>query len=143
MIFEDAPWRAYKKVNEIFADAIVKEVTKDTLIWIHDYHLMLLPGLIRERLKKMGWSCAIGFSLHTPFPAADFWRALPVRNEMIEGMLASDLIGFHTEEYKQNFIGTCVNMCAPSLWIVGQWPQLTDIGVHMLECPIDSNTRTA
>lgn len=110
MIFEDAPWRAYKRVNEIFADAIVKEATKDTLIWIHDYHLMLLPGLLRERLKKLGRPCAVGFSLHTPFPAADFWRALPVRDEMIEGLLASDLIGFHTEEYKQNFIGTCVNM---------------------------------
>lgn len=109
MIFEDAPWRKYKKVNEIFADAIAKEITKDT-IWIHDYHLMLLPRLIRERLGKTDQPCAIGFSLPTPFPAADFGRALPVRNEMIEGMLASNLIGFHTEEYKQNFIGTCMNM---------------------------------
>ena len=65
---------------------------------------MLLPRLIRERLVKTDQPCAIDFSLHTPFPAADFWRALPVRNEMIEGMLASDLIGlyrFHTQELRK------------------------------------------
>lgn len=110
MTFDDAPWHAYQKVNELFADAVAKEARKGDLIWVHDYHLMLLPKLLRERLVKQGRNCAIGFSLHTPFPASDFWRALPVRNAMIEGLLSSDLIGFHTDEYKQNFIGTCVNL---------------------------------
>ncbi|BCR90618.1 trehalose-6-phosphate synthase [Aspergillus chevalieri] len=110
MTFDDAPWHAYQKVNELFADAVAKEARKGDLIWVHDYHLMLLPKLLRERLVKQGKNCAIGFSLHTPFPASDFWRALPVRNAMIEGLLSSDLIGFHTDEYKQNFIGTCVNL---------------------------------
>lgn len=110
MIYEEGPYRAYEKVNELFADAVAQEVTKGSLIWVHDYHLMLLPKLLRERLGQLGRQCVIGFSLHTPFPAADFWRALPVREQLIEGMLASDLIGFHTEEYKQNFVGTCVNM---------------------------------
>lgn len=110
MTFDDEPWQAYQKVNELFADAVAKEARKGDLIWVHDYHLMLLPKLLRERLVKQGKNCAIGFSLHTPFPASDFWRALPVRNAMIEGLLSSDLIGFHTDEYKQNFIGTCVNL---------------------------------
>lgn len=110
MTFDDGPWQAYKKVNELFADEIAKVATKGSLIWVHDYHLMLLPGLLRDRICKKGKQCAIGFSLHTPFPAGDFWRALPVRDHLIEGILASDLIGFHTDEYKQNFVGTCVNM---------------------------------
>lgn len=110
MIFDDGPWQAYQKVNELFADAVAKEARKGDLIWVHDYHLMLLPKLLRERLAKEDKHCALGFSLHTPFPASDFWRALPVRNNLIEGLLSSDLIGFHTDEYKQNFLGTCVNL---------------------------------
>lgn len=110
MIFEDGPWQAYRKVNELFADAVAKEATSGSLIWVHDYHLMLLPKMLRERLGRENKKCAIGFSLHTPFPAGDFWRALPVRRDLIEGMLASDLIGFHTDEYKQNFTGTCVGL---------------------------------
>lgn len=100
--FNEKPWESYKRVNEMFADAIADQVTAGCLIWVHDYHLMLLPELLRERLGSHT-SCAIGFSLHTPFPASDFLRALPVRIELLEGMLASDLIGFHTEEYRHNF----------------------------------------
>lgn len=90
-------------------------VENGTLIWVHDYHLMLLPELLRDRLKQWGKSCAIGFSLHTPFPASDFWRNLPVRKLLIEGLLSSDLIGFHTDEYKQNFIDTCASLLSVSL----------------------------
>ncbi|CAI7601565.1 unnamed protein product [Penicillium bialowiezense] len=108
--FDDTPWQAYKRVNELFADAIVETAENGTLIWVHDYHLMLLPELLRDRLKSRGKSCAIGFSLHTPFPAGDFWRNLPVRKHLIEGLLSSDLIGFHTDEYKQNFIDTCASL---------------------------------
>jgi trehalose 6-phosphate synthase len=109
VVFDDGPWQAYKRVNELFADAVAEAATKGSLIWVHDYHLMLLPKLLRQRLNKEK-PCAIGFSLHTPFPAGDFWRALPVRNELLEGMLAADLIGFHTDEYKANFIQTCAQV---------------------------------
>lgn len=110
VVFDDHPWQAYKRVNECFADAIADAATDGCLIWVHDYHLMLLPTYLRERLIQQGKECAIGFSLHTPFPAGDFWRTLPVRKILIEGMLASDLIGFHTDEYKQNFIDTCASL---------------------------------
>ena len=108
--YDDGPWQAYKRVNELFADAIADAASSGVLIWVHDYHLMLLPELLRNRLQKQGKACAIGFSLHTPFPAGDFWRNLPVRKHLIEGLLASDLIGFHTDEYKQNFIDTCASL---------------------------------
>ncbi|KAL4890591.1 glycosyl transferase [Aspergillus ambiguus] len=106
--FDEHAWNSYKRVNELFADAIAEQVTPGTLIWVHDYHLMLLPRLLRERLSDK--PCAIGFSLHTPFPVWDFWRALPVRNELVEGILGSNLIGFHTDEYEHNFVD-----CARSL----------------------------
>lgn len=108
--FDDGPWQAYRRVNELFADAIADAAEAGTLIWVHDYHLMLLPELLRNRLQQRGKTCAIGFSLHTPFPAGDFWKNLPVRKHLIEGLLASDLIGFHTDEYKQNFIDTCASL---------------------------------
>ncbi|RAH69044.1 trehalose-6-phosphate synthase [Aspergillus aculeatinus CBS 121060] len=100
--FEEGPWESYKRVNEIFADTIAEKALPGTLIWVHDYHLMLLPRLLRDRLKDK--NCAIGFSLHTPFPAGDWWRSLPVQKDLLDGMLASDVIGFHTEEYKQNMV---------------------------------------
>ncbi|KAJ5378089.1 uncharacterized protein N7496_005498 [Penicillium cataractarum] len=109
VIYEDGPWQAYRRVNELFADAVADAAEPGTLIWVHDYHLMLLPELLRNRLQERNKSCAIGFFLHTPFPAGDFWRALPVKRHLIEGLLSSDLIGFHTDEYKQNFIDTCAS----------------------------------
>ncbi|PWY75442.1 alpha,alpha-trehalose-phosphate synthase subunit [Aspergillus heteromorphus CBS 117.55] len=101
--FHTPAWTAYTRVNEIFADAIAAAAAPGTLIWVHDYHLMLLPGMLRERLR--GRNCAIGFSLHTPFPAGDFWRNLPVQEELLRGVLGCDVLGFHTEEYRRNFLG--------------------------------------
>ncbi|RMJ24057.1 Synthase subunit [Aspergillus sp. HF37] len=120
VVFDDHPWQAYRRVNECFADAVADAATDGCLIWIHDYHLMLLPNFLRERLQQQGKECAIGFSLHTPFPAGDFWRTLPVRNHLIEGILASDLIGFHTDEYKQNFIDTCGSTLGAGVEIPGK-----------------------
>ena len=108
--FDENAWAAYKEVNKLFAKTVLKDVQDGDLIWVHDYHLMLLPELLRDRLHEKGKHCAIGFSLHTPFPAGDFWRNLPVRKHLIEGLLSSDLIGFHTDEYKQNFIDTCASL---------------------------------
>ena len=105
--FRTEQWEAYKRVNEIFAERIADEAKDGDLIWVHDYHLLLLPQLLRERLSAQSKRCPIGFSLHTPFPADDFWRGLPVQKELLRGMLSSDVISFHTEEYKKNFIGSC------------------------------------
>jgi trehalose 6-phosphate synthase len=100
-------WYAYQRVNEIFADRVSDEAADGDLIWVHDYHLFLLPRLLRKRLQAQNKRCPVGFSLHTPFPADDFWRGLPVQEELLDGILGSDLIGFHTDEYKKNFLGAC------------------------------------
>ncbi|CDM32873.1 CAZyme family GT20 [Penicillium roqueforti] len=105
--FDNESWDAYQRVNTIFADRISEEAADGDLIWVHDYHLLLLPRLLRERLHAQNKRCAIGFSLHTPFPADDFWRGLPVQKALLDGVLGSDLVGFHTDEYKTNFAGAC------------------------------------
>jgi trehalose 6-phosphate synthase/phosphatase len=93
-------WDAYVEANEVFADAIAQDVTRDDTIWVHDYQLMLLPALLRRRLPH----ARIGFFLHIPFPSSDVFRVLPWRRELLEGLLGADLIGFHTAGYMQNFL---------------------------------------
>lgn len=110
--FRTELWEAYESVNRIFAERIAEEAGDGDLIWVHDYHLLLLPRLLRELLDAQSKRCPIGFSLHTPFPANDFWKGLPVQKELLDGMLASDVISFHTDEYKENFIGAA---CAADL----------------------------
>lgn len=104
--FDNETWDAYQRVNKIFADRI-SEAADGDLIWVHDYHLLLLPRLLRELLRVQNKRCAIGYFLHTPFPADDFWRGLPVQKQLLDGVLGSDLIGFHTDEYKANFASAC------------------------------------
>ncbi|MCP8304286.1 MAG: bifunctional alpha,alpha-trehalose-phosphate synthase (UDP-forming)/trehalose-phosphatase [archaeon] len=99
-IYSESLWDAYKKVNKAFYNAIVKVAEPDDIIWVNDYHLMLLPKLIREKLPE----ATIGFFLHIPFPSFEIFRLLPWRREIIEGLLGSDLIGFHTYDYVWHFL---------------------------------------
>lgn len=93
---------AYKRVNELFCKTVVKIANPDDIIWVHDYHLMLLPRLIRERLPE----ATIGFFLHIPFPSLEVFRLLPGRKEILNGLLGADLIGFHTYDYVLHFLAS-------------------------------------
>jgi trehalose 6-phosphate synthase/phosphatase len=95
-------WRAYEKVNGVFADSVLEIAEPEDMVWVHDYHLMLLPSLLRKKHPNM----AIGFFLHTPFPSSDVFRLLPWREEILRGLLEADLLGFHTYSYVQNFLMT-------------------------------------
>ena len=92
----------YVRVNQTFSEALQEVVRPGDLVWIHDYHLMLLPRLLRERVPNVG----IGFFLHIPFPDYEIFRLLPGRwrKEILEGLLGADLIGFHTYDYMQYFV---------------------------------------
>ena len=92
-------WNAYRVVNERFTAAIADAWQPGDLIWVHDYHLMLVPGLLRRRIPD----AVIGFFLHIPFPAADVFRVLPAREAVLRGLLGADVVGFHTAEYAQHF----------------------------------------
>ncbi|MET0283166.1 MAG: bifunctional alpha,alpha-trehalose-phosphate synthase (UDP-forming)/trehalose-phosphatase [Polyangiales bacterium] len=93
-------WRAYQAVNERFADVLAAEMRPGDTVWIHDYQLMLVPAYLRARVPD----ARIGFFLHVPWPSSDVFRILPSREELLEGLLGADLIGFHTESYRHNFL---------------------------------------
>jgi trehalose 6-phosphate synthase/phosphatase len=101
-VYEDIYWDAYMRVNEQFAKEILKFVKKGDKIWIHDYHLLLLPKLIHDKFPDV----SIGFFLHIPFPSYELFRVLPWRNELLEGILGADLIGFHAYEYERHFLSS-------------------------------------
>ncbi len=97
--FKEIYWDAYKKANEIFAEAIVKTAKVGDTVWIHDYQLMLVPQLIRSQRPDI----RIGFFLHIPFPSYEVFRILPWREDILMGILGADLIGFHTYDYARHF----------------------------------------
>ena len=101
-IYENANWKTYEKINRIFCDTVAKQAKADDVIWIQDYQLMLLPGLLRKRMPN----AKIGFFLHIPFPSFEMFRLLPWRTEILEGILGSDLIGFHTYDYVRHFLSS-------------------------------------
>ena len=99
--YHQEDWATYQRVNELFAAAIAAQIKPDDIIWIHDYHLLLLPKLLRQRQIHN----PIGFFLHIPFPPFEVLQYLPQqgRIELLQGLLGSDLIGFHTHDYARNF----------------------------------------
>lgn len=101
-VYREDLWQAYQRVNEAFSNAIMEVAQPDDIIWIHDYHLMLLPRLLREGLPR----ASIGFFLHIPFPSFEMFRLLPWRKEILEGLLGADLVGFHTYEYMGHFLAS-------------------------------------
>jgi trehalose 6-phosphate synthase/phosphatase len=97
--YEQSYWDSYKEVNHKFKDAVLALVEPDDVIWIHDYQLLLLPGLIRAELPEV----TIGFFQHIPFPSSELFRLIPWRAEILENMLGADLLGFHTFDDARHF----------------------------------------
>ena len=101
-VYQAPLWDQYKQINQLFADALESILRPDDVVWIHDYHLMLLPRLLKARQSQL----SVGFFLHIPFPSFEVFRLLPVewRRDILEGLLGADLIGFHTYEYTHHFL---------------------------------------
>lgn len=101
-VFDEGYWASYKRVNATFRDAVVRIALPGDVLWVHDYHLMLLPKLIREKIPDI----PIGFFLHIPFPSFEIFRLLARSwsKEILEGLLGADLIGFHAHEYTEYFL---------------------------------------
>ncbi|MEM1598645.1 MAG: bifunctional alpha,alpha-trehalose-phosphate synthase (UDP-forming)/trehalose-phosphatase [Pyrobaculum sp.] len=100
-VFERRFWEAYVRVNQKYAEAVASLVEPGDFVWVHDYHLMLLPAMLRE-----AHDVGIGFFLHIPFPPAEVYQLIPPpwRTSLLDGVLGADLVGFHTHEYVSNFI---------------------------------------
>jgi len=101
-VFDESFWRAYVKVNELFKEEVLSIAKPTDIIWVHDYHLMLLPKMIRKEIPD----ATIGFFLHIPFPSFELFRTLPWRRELLEGVLGADLIGFHNYDYMRHFMSS-------------------------------------
>jgi trehalose 6-phosphate synthase/phosphatase len=100
--YDEELWNNYKQVNEIFCEVLSKILLPGDVLWIHDYHFMLLPGMIRQRFPDV----PIGFFLHIPFPSFELFRILPSewRKEILKGLLGANLVGFHTYDYTLHFL---------------------------------------
>ncbi|MDH4203475.1 MAG: bifunctional alpha,alpha-trehalose-phosphate synthase (UDP-forming)/trehalose-phosphatase [Phycisphaerae bacterium] len=106
-VFERDYWEAYKKVNQMFCDELIEHIDESDTLWIHDYQLLLLPRMIREKIPN----ARIGFFLHIPFPSFELIRYLPWREEILAGMLGADLIGFHEYDYVRHFLSSVRRIC--------------------------------
>lgn len=119
-------WEAYKQVNQVYEDVVAKHATSSALIWVHDYHLMLLPKLLRKDLPHAN----IGFFLHIPFPSYEIFRLLPNRSEILTGLLGADLVGFHTYDYARHFLSSVLRILGSETThgtvVVGERTILTD-----------------
>lgn len=101
-VFDQDYWKCYQKVNEKFCEQVVELADPDDTIWVHDYHLLLLPELLRQKLPGI----SIGLFLHIPFPSFEVFRLLPWREALLDGMLGADLIGFHTYDDMRHFLSS-------------------------------------
>jgi trehalose 6-phosphate synthase len=102
-VFRTEDWRHYVTVNQRFADAVVEESdSDDPVVLVQDYHFALLPELIRQRLPR----ATVIFFWHIPWPNAEFYGICPWREELLQGMLGSTIIGFHTRFHCKNFLET-------------------------------------
>ena len=128
--YADHSWKYYVNVNQAFADKIVKNWKRGDVIWVHDYHLLLVPGMLRKKLPD----AKIGFFLHVAFPSSEVFRCLAVRNELLEGMLGANLIGFQIHEYTRHFLQTCSRLLSAEATPDGL--QLEDRFVDVVNLPI-------
>ena len=104
--FNRAQWRTYKEVNRRFAEAAILEYRDGDLIWVHDYHLLLVPAMLREALPE----ARIGFFLHIPFPDVEIFLVEPHAEELIAGVLGADLVGFHLDSYAHKFLDSVATL---------------------------------
>jgi len=102
-IFSESNWNAYKRVNGIFADSVLAEIgDSKAFVFIQDYHLALLPRMLKERNPKV----IVGQFWHIPWPNPEAFRICPWQEEIVRGLLGNDLLGFHIRYHRNNFMDT-------------------------------------
>jgi len=110
-VYDPEYWDAYVKVNQKFADEILLHATEDDIIWVQDYQLMLVPQMLRQDNPKL----RIGYFHHIPFPSSDVLKALPWKEQIINGLLGADVIGFQTNNDVSHFRNVAVKMGGASI----------------------------
>jgi alpha,alpha-trehalose-phosphate synthase [UDP-forming] len=139
-------WDAYRRVNQRFADRAIDSVEEGGTLWIHDYHLQLMPQMVRAARPDL----KIGFFLHTPFPPGELFHRLPWREHISRGLLGADTIGFQTPDDARHFLNVCrrvldmpaVLIDTPSVTIAWQGRTVT-IGSYPISVDVDAIEHTA
>ncbi|KAG2363016.1 trehalose 6-phosphate phosphatase [Suillus spraguei] len=104
----DANYEYYEQANQAFATRLASVLKPGDLVWVHDYHLLLVPACSEMQCILV---LIIGLFVHTPFPSSEVFRCLPRRKEILDGMLGANLICFQTYSYTRHFTSTCVRVC--------------------------------
>ncbi len=138
--YEDHSWVYYVQVNQAFADKIVKNWKRGDVIWVHDYHLLLVPSMVRKKIPD----AKIGFFLHVAFPSSEVFRCLAVRKQLLEGMLGANLIGFQIHEYARHFLQTCsrilcVEATTNGVQLEDRYVDVVDLAIGIDPIALDMN----
>ncbi|MEX1048791.1 MAG: bifunctional alpha,alpha-trehalose-phosphate synthase (UDP-forming)/trehalose-phosphatase [Akkermansiaceae bacterium] len=131
--FSNDWWESYRRVNQKFADVIMAVADEGDQVWIHDYHLFLVPSMLRGQKKGL----KVGFFLHTPFCTSEIFRVLPDRAALLMGVLGADVIGFHTYNYLRHFRSSLLRVLGWESETEGMWHNGRE--VHMGVYPIGHN----
>ena len=136
-----AQWDAYKAANEAFCAEILPRCQPGDTVWVHDYHLMLLPTMLKSRMPSL----RVGWFLHTPFPTSEVFRMLPMRDELMRGLAGADLLGFHTDQYVSHFLSAAQRTlqdegCATSLSASAISCQIPRVAFERVDALADGTT---
>jgi trehalose 6-phosphate synthase len=132
MTFDRRNAQAYRAVNQRFTDALVPMLTPGDMIWVHDYHLMCMPAMLREQ----GVAMPIGFFLHIPFPSPDVLASVPEAGALVRDLMAADLIGFQTENDLENFAEAAVRL-GDAQKLPGGWLSVKGHRVRLGAFPVE------
>ena len=132
--FEPGDWEDYVSANAAFAETVLREMHDDQVVWVHDYHLCLVPELVRARRP----GARIGFFLHVPFPSRDAFTAIPWRDELLRGILGADFVAFHTPGYLANFVEACRHLGIAQANIDGVMVGQRQVSLGVLPLGIDA-----
>ena len=134
--YQDHSWSNYVKVNQLFADKIIQNWKHGDIVWVHDYHLLLVPSMTRRKLPTAN----IGFFFHVAFPSSEVFRCLADRDQLLDGLLGANLIGFQTQEHCDHFLQTCHRLlCVDAL---KEGIQLEDRFINVVSIPIGIDPAT-
>ncbi|CAO3623148.1 unnamed protein product [Cunninghamella blakesleeana] len=132
-------WDDYVRVNQLFANAIADQYEKGDLVWIHDYHLLLVP----EMLRSIKPEALIGLFIHLPFPSSEIFRCIPHRREILNGVLGSSLVGFQTYNYARHFISNCTRILGCEYTPLGIKTNKTNVAIGIFPIGIDVDSTRA
>ncbi len=134
---DEEDWQTYRAMNERYAEAVLRQLRPGDRVWVHDYHLFLVPGLVRDRRPDV----PVGFFLHTAFPEPEVFRMIPQSGQLLEGMMGADTLGFHTAAYAESFLRTARAMGYTTRGEVVEADRPVQVKVHPMGIDFEAFTR--